>query len=150
MVRADARIPSVKAVKDRVIDQWPLLRGGTLREARDTQKQAIATTTFNNSYSTVPVNPTKHSQKKGLHIKGSDRCISKEVTVNLISPEDTSSEDYWGRNWGLWPEKRPRHQYRGYSGNANSCGTRKKKGGNMSTIKLLYIITRSRMGCEQK
>jgi hypothetical protein len=51
----------------------------------------------------VPVTPSKRSQKR--------ICISKKVTVILVSPEDTSSEYDWGTDLEIVAEKRLQEEY---------------------------------------
>jgi len=97
-VRADARRPSVGAVKDkrqltkaRVIDQDEVIRLREERKARDMyakrgQGPAITTTTLNSSLFFNGAGYTTQAQPKKVK-------ISKIVTVNLISPGHPSLQD---------------------------------------------------------
>jgi hypothetical protein len=108
-VRADAKRPSIKAVQDRrqltkarVIDQNDVIRLREEREGRDAQKQARIPRSRQqpstvSSSSTVPVTPSKRSQKRVL--------ISKKVTVNLVDPENAFLEDGWDTDREIEAEK---------------------------------------------
>jgi hypothetical protein len=108
-VRADAKRPSIKAVQDRrqltkarVIDQNDVIRLREEREGRDAQKQARIPRSRQqpstvSSSSTVPVTPSKRSQKRVR--------ISKKVTVNLVDPENAFLEDGWDTDREIEAEK---------------------------------------------
>jgi len=98
-VRSQAKGPSAAALKDRrqltkaiVIDQDEVTALQEAREARDVKKsknaarqQKLHSTAV--SSTTTPVTPPRRGQKKVR--------ISRKVTVDLISPEASSSEDAW-------------------------------------------------------
>jgi len=98
-IRLNSKSPSAEALEDRkltkarVIDQDEVVALREAREAQDAEKQRKVPRqrkprSVAPSSSTIPATPPKRSQKSV--------GISEKVTVNLASPEGSSSEDGWG------------------------------------------------------